>query len=186
MSVNALKIRLGAPVSQTMSFGPPASQAVELGATTGGAELTYNPTVLSIECDQILMAIQAYKTKEEVTYDCAMEQFQMNFVALVWDYNIAAVNTSTGTPNTDTLYFGNYGNVPTAAFDATIAKNTGTGNNLLLHLNKVYSAKSAKIGFYRDKVTSFDKLQLAALADTSQPSGQQAGWIRDQYTSGID
>lgn len=183
MAVNQLKIRLGAPTTQWLTF---SSGAVELGATTGGAELTYNPTILAIECDQILMAIQAYKTKEEVSYDVAMEQYQINFVAMVWDYNQASVTTVTGTPNTDTLYFGNYGNVPTAVFDATINKNDGTTNTLQLHLNKVYSAKSAKIGFYRDKVTSFDKLSLAALADTTQPVGQQAGWLRDTYTTNVD
>lgn len=179
MAVNALKIRLGAPVSQTMTFS--GSPGIELGATTGGAELTYNPTILAIECDQALMAIASFKTKEEVAYDVAMEQYQINFVALVWAYNINSVVTAVGTPNTDTLYFGNYGNVPFATFDATINKNDGTTNRLLLHLNKVYSAKSAKIGFYRDKVTTFDKLELAALADLTQNSGSQAGWLREEY-----
>lgn len=181
MSINALKIRLGAPITQTMTFSGAQGGAQELGATTGGAELTYNPTILAVECDQALMAIASFKTKEEVTYDVAMEQYQISYVALVWAYNINSVITATGTPNTDTMYFGNYGNVPFALFDAVINKNDGTTNRLLLHLNKVYSAKSAKIGFYRDKVTTFDKLELAALADLTKPDGMQAGWIREEY-----
>jgi hypothetical protein len=178
MAPNIQKIRLGAPDSQTLTIG---AAATELGATSGGAELDYNPTILAIEIDQALMPVASYKTKEELTYATVMNQFQLSLVALAWSYATASVATISGTPSTDTLYFGNYGNVPFGVFDATILKQDGTGNHIRLHLNKVYSSKTIKLGFHRDKATTLDKITLQALADLTQPLGQQGGWLREEY-----
>lgn len=183
MAVNTQKIRLGAPTSQILTIG---GTATELGATTGGATLTYDPTVLECDIDQALMPVASYKTKETVTYEVALEQYQISLVALAWSYATSSVTTTTGTPNYDTLYFGNYGNVPFGTFDAQINKNDGTGNMLYLHLNKVYSSKSTKVNFQRDKFTTISTLTLQAMADLTQPAGQQAGWIRDGYTPNVD
>lgn len=178
MAVQAQKIRLGAASSQTITIG---AVGTELGATQGGAELNYNPSILEISIDQALMAIASYKTKEDIDYACTLAEFQLNRLSLAWSYGQNLVVTVSGTPSTDTLYFGNYGNVPFGMLDSVIPKQDGTTNNLLLHLHKVYSSKAIKIHFQRDKNTTLDKLTLSALADVSQPAGQQGGWIREQY-----
>src|ERR1700730_608846 len=91
MAVNALKIRLGACDQMTL-FGN-----IDLGASVGGVELNYSPTVFQVEVDQITMPFAAFKTKEEVTFDVALVQIQMNLVAIAFGY---ASPTTTGITTT--------------------------------------------------------------------------------------
>jgi hypothetical protein len=72
MAVQAAKVRLGAPTAQWLDWG--ASTPVELGASTGGAQLAYNATYTTVECDQAIVPITAYKTKEEVVYSVSVIQ----------------------------------------------------------------------------------------------------------------
>lgn len=159
---------------------------IDLGASVGGAELNYNPTVFAVEIDQSILPVKMFKTKEDVTFSVALAQIQMNLVAAAMSYATAGVTTVTGTPATDTLYFGGTVTVQSGTFDWTSPKNTGTGNKLLGHLNNVVSAKAIKLNFVRDKNTEISKCELTALADLTQPAGQQAGWLRDTYTAGTD
>src|ERR1700730_15898917 len=87
MAVNALKIRLGACDQMTL-FGN-----IDLGASVGGIEINYGPTVFQVEVDQITVPFAAFKTKEEVTFDVALVQIQMNLVAIAFGY---ASSTATG------------------------------------------------------------------------------------------
>lgn len=86
MAVNPLKIRLGACDAMSL-FG-----SVDLGASTGGAELNYTPTVLAVEIDQTIMPFLAYKTKEEVDFDVVLAQAQMNLLAAAYGYLSPTVN----------------------------------------------------------------------------------------------
>ena len=98
---------------------------------------------------------------------------------------VATAYTAAGSapsyPNSDSFFFGNQISVPQATFDFAVPKNDSTTNHLRGHLNKVVSAKSSKIGFFREKATTADKLAMVAIADLTQPVGQQAGWIREEY-----
>jgi hypothetical protein len=38
-----------------------------------------------------------------------------------------------------------------------------------------------KIDFHRDKQAELNKVSLMALADTTQPSGQWAGYLTEEY-----
>lgn len=95
MTVLANKIRLGAADSMIL-FG-----TYDLGASTGGLELNYNPTVLGIEIDQAIMAVAAYATKEEVTCDVVLAQVQMSLVSAAFGYGSATatgvITTASGT-----------------------------------------------------------------------------------------
>jgi hypothetical protein len=75
LATNPLKIRLGA--ADTMIWYAGQANAVDLGASMGGIELTYNPTVFAIEIDQAPMPVQAYRTKEEVELAVVVMQYQM-------------------------------------------------------------------------------------------------------------
>lgn len=292
MAITPAKIRLGAPDFQQLTI---SGVVVDIGSSVGGAEINYNPTVLQIEVDQAIMPVNAYKTKEEITYDVGLAEYQINRVTAAWSYAQSGITTvaagtlgtspaptlsTAGTPgstsysyqvvpfvsagdgvpvtataiatgaatltttnyihlawtavtgavgykiirtasagspssvgligtvyyntltfddtglaatlytpagvapaypNSDTTFFGDNIFVPQAIFDWSVPKNDGTTNKLRGHLYKVISAKATKIGFYRDKATSIEKLSLTAIADVTQPVGQQAGWIREEY-----
>lgn len=178
MALNAAKIRLGAPSSIVFTVG---GTPIDLGATQGGCELTYNPTNFNVEIDQATPAVAAFKTKEELTFTCALTQYQVNLINAAFSYATTNVTTVAGTPSTDTAYIGNNFVVSTGTLDVSIPKSDGTTNVLLIHLNKVYSAKSIKLGFYREKNTALEKVEFFALADLTQAVGQQLGWVREQY-----
>ena len=82
MAVNALKIRLGAPDSMILFSG--FSNQTDLGSSTGGVEINYNPTVLAVEIDQSILPVASYRTKEDLSFDVALAEIQMNRVALAF------------------------------------------------------------------------------------------------------
>lgn len=267
--------------------------SVDLGASLGGAEIDYTPTIFQVEIDQAILPVKAWKTKEEVTFTVALLQVQAatilnafgyassgvvtvvagslatataptvtnqgavgavtysytvvaydsngdgipspvgttatgnaaltatNYNALAWaavagatgykiqrtvggttQGTIANVSSSapltlndTGlvatpytpvaanptTPNTDTMYFGGAAVLAQGAFDFAVPKNDGTNNHIRGHLNQCYSAKAIKINFHRDKATEANKVSLMALADLTQPTGRQAGYLLEEY-----
>ncbi len=89
--------------------------------------------------------------------------------------------TSVATPNQDTLTFGGDLSVPLHTFDYAVPKNDGTVNHWWGHLNSCFSSKAVQIDYKRDKQTDLAKCELQALANTSLPVGQQAGWLREMY-----
>jgi hypothetical protein len=72
MPVQSSKIRLGAPTSMWVDWN--LSSQVELGASTGGAQLAYNATYLPIEIDQTIVPVSAFKTKEEAVFSVSLLQ----------------------------------------------------------------------------------------------------------------
>lgn len=79
----------------------------------------------------------------------------------------------------DQLFFGGRLSVPFHVFDWQVPKNDGTGNKWLGHLNRCFSSKPVTIDYKRDKVTEVAKMELMALADTTQATGRQAGWLAE-------
>lgn len=184
MAVLATKIRLGAPTSMLLTI---AGTQIDLGASIGGAEFTYTPTMLQVEIDQALPPIAVFRTKEEAEFLVALAQFQVSLIMAAFAYPQSNVVTATGTPATDTAYFGNVVAVPTGTLDVVVPHNNpATTNSMQIHLHKVYSAKAIKMAFDRSKVSDLQRVSLMALADMTQPAGQQIGWIRDTYTQGTD
>lgn len=180
MAANALKIRLGACDTMTL-FG-----TIDLGASVGGAELTYSPDTFLVEIDQAIQPVKSFHVKEEITFACALAQYQMNLVAASFSLAASAVTTASGTPNTDTLYFGGQVSMQSGTFDFSVPKNDGTTNKLRGHFNNCVSFKPLKLNYQREKSTELSKVELVALADLTQVQGQQAGWLRDEYTTGTD
>src|ERR1035437_9171557 len=74
MAVNYTKIRLGAPDSMILDAA--LSSFIDLGASSGGAQLAYNATYFPIEIDQTILPATAYKTKEEIMFSVALVQSQ--------------------------------------------------------------------------------------------------------------
>ncbi len=174
MTINAAKIRLGAATS--MLFG-----GQDLGASKGGMTLKYSPKFMDIKCDQVLAPVAVFRTEEECTLDVALYQFQCNLIAIAFaTSSFGDVTTTVATPNVDKLTFGGRVPVTTVTFDSTIPKNDGTTNNLAFHLNKIFSSKETALNFARDKDTEY-KTVMQALADPTQPAGQQLGYITEQY-----
>lgn len=174
MAVTVAKIRMGAATS--MLFG-----GTDLGASKGGMILKYSPKFMDIKCDQVLAPVAAFRSEEECTLDVGLYQFQMSLIAIAFAVSsLGDVTTTVGTPNTDKLTFGGRVPVTTVTFDSTIPKNDGTTNNLAFHLNKIYSSKETALNFARDKETEY-KTVMQALADPTQPAGQQLGYITEQY-----
>jgi hypothetical protein len=81
----------------------------------------------------------------------------------------------------DQLFFGGRLAVPFHTFDWTVPKNDGTGNKWLGHLNRVFSSKTVTLDYKRDKATEVAKVELMALADTTQISGRQAGYLGELW-----
>jgi hypothetical protein len=302
VTVQVAKIRLGAPDSMIL-FG--TSQApVDLGASLGGAELDYTPTIFQVEIDQAIMPVNIFKTKEEVAFTVALTQMQVALVQSAfsyaqsltttagagistpsapvitpvggsgtsYSYTIAAVTSagdsipstagttaagaatltsaaynsiaftaatadgiyayrvirsassgnpsSTGligtmyigvasgqaltfrdtgivataytnsgsnptTPNTDKALYGGGSAAGGAAmqqgpFDWTVPKQDGTLNHIRGHLNNVASYKAIKIDFKREKLTEIAKVSFLAIADLTQPVGQEAGFLIEE------
>ncbi len=293
MTVLANKLRVGAADSMVLF------NTYDLGASTGGLEINYNPTVLQVEVDQAIMPVAAYATKEEVTVDVVLAQLQMSLVSAAfgygsssatgvittasgtmaagvactlstngtpgsasYSYQVAAFNsngdqvpaaattiatgpttlssvnsinvihvgnvtgavgykiirTAGGTtqgligtvwgqqpsgftfidtglaataytvasaapanPNTDQINFGGTVTRPSGSFDAGIPKNDGTLLHWRLHLNKVVSSKAIKLDAKREKLSELSKCSFLALADLTQSTGRQAGYITEEY-----
>jgi hypothetical protein len=155
--------------------------ATDLGSSIGGAELVYTPTNFLIEVDQVIQAVAVFKTKEEFIFSVALAQYQINLINLAFGYATANVTTVTGTPNTDTAYFGGTVQLAKGTFDWTAPKNDGTVNKLAGHFNNVFSYKAGKLNYARDKHTEINKIELYALADLTAAQGSQAGWLRESY-----
>ncbi len=175
MSVNPQKIRLGAATQVLVG-------TVDMGSTKGGQVLTYNFKDMSIRCDQFLAPVTVFKTEEEVMLETTFYEFTMQKLGISIGLlqGNGDVTTTAGSPNTDTLNIGGRVNLGITTLDSTIPKNDGTSNNLILHINKVYSAKSVKFNFARDKDTEY-KVEFMALADPTQPAGMQLAYIKEQY-----
>lgn len=95
MAVNTLKIRLGAADQQTLYAG--TTNALDLGASVGGVELNYNPTIFQVEIDQSPMPVAAFRVKEEVSYDVALVQIQMALFAASIGYGSSSSSGVTTT-----------------------------------------------------------------------------------------
>lgn len=95
MAVLVNKIRLGAPDSMFLG-------AQDLGASMGGTELNYNPTVLQVEIDQSILPVGVFKTKEEISFDVAVLQSQVKLVQTVFGYAQSVQTTAPGTLATAT------------------------------------------------------------------------------------
>lgn len=174
MAVNVAKIHLGAP--SLVQLG-----TQDMGATKGGVILKYTPKEMLIECDQYLAPVAVFRTQEEATIEMAFYETQMVKVNYAFGLNgVNAIVTTSGSPNTDKLNFGGNVQIGTSTMDLTIPKNDGTSNNYLVHLNKVHSYKEISLPFSRDKDTEY-KSVFNALADTTQPVGQQLGYFLEQY-----
>jgi hypothetical protein len=160
---------------------------IDLGASVGGNELTYTPDTFLVEIDQAIMPVKAFHTKEEIVFHTVCVQYQMNLIAAGFSLATSAVTTVAGTPNTDTLYFGGQVAVQSGTFDFTVLKyGGGSGNTLQGHFNYCVSYKPVKLNFARDKNTELNSVDLVALADLTQTVGNQAGFLRDSYTTGVD
>lgn len=294
MAVNTLKIRLGPADQQTLFAG--TQNALDLGASVGGIELNYNPTIFQVEIDQSPLPVAAFRVKEEITYDVALVQIQMNLFAASIGYGSSSssgvITTTTGSlapptggtaavigtgaavtytytwvafcsagdsipgtaittaagpaalsatnyvqitppaavagavgyklvrtvggvaqgliatfyglpptvndtgliatpytaaavapvyPNSDQALFGGVVYIPSGTLDFACPKNDGTANHLRGHLRKVFSSKAIKFDGKRDKQSELSKLSLTCLADTTQPAGQQGGWLLEEY-----
>lgn len=154
---------------------------VDLGGSVGGAELVYTPTNFLVEIDQVIQSVAVFKTKEEFIFSVALVQYQINLINLTFGYATANVTTVTGTPATDTAYFGGTVVLAKGIFDFTVPKNDGTANKLAGHFNNVFSYKAGKLNYNREKNTEIAKIELYALADLTAAQGSQAGWLRESY-----
>jgi hypothetical protein len=65
-------------------------------------------------------------------------------------------------------------------FDWTVPKQDGTTFHIRGHFNNVASYKAIKIDFKREKLTEVAKVSFLALADLTQPVGQQAGFLIEE------
>lgn len=89
--------------------------------------------------------------------------------------------TASAAPNANTAYVGGQFNIPNGTFDWVTPKQDNTSNNWLGHLANVVSAKQVSANYSKEKATEWAKLELVGMADLTQPIGQQAGWIREQF-----
>jgi hypothetical protein len=86
-NANLQKIRFGAPDLMWLF------NTTDLGLTTGGAELDYNPTVFQVEVDQSILPAKGFHTKEEVNFTVGLVQTQATVVAMVMGYPLTAIVT---------------------------------------------------------------------------------------------
>lgn len=84
-------------------------------------------------------------------------------------------------PNSDRANFGGGILTTPGSWDWSVPKQDGTTCRLRGHFNLVWSAKAVKIDYKRDKNTDLVALELQALADLTQPAGQQGGWLTEEY-----
>ncbi len=91
MAVNQQKIRLGAATQ--LIFFSDSPNSIDLGATIGGMEVNYNPTMFAVEIDQCPMEVASYRTKEQVDVAFAIAQYQMDRLAASIAY---AASTGSG------------------------------------------------------------------------------------------
>jgi hypothetical protein len=85
------------------------------------------------------------------------------------------------TPNVDTAYFGGNPLIPQGTLDWSVPKLDGTPLKLRGHFNQCVSFKAIKINFSREKTTELNKVSFLALADLTQPVGQEAGSLKEEY-----
>lgn len=79
----------------------------------------------------------------------------------------------------DQLFFGGRLAVPFHTLDWQVPKNDGTGNKWVGQLRRVFSSKAVTLDYKRDAATQVAKYEFMALADTTQVTGRQAGFLAE-------
>lgn len=92
MATNVQKIRLGAVDAQILDQG--LTTQVDLGATEGGAILTYKPSYHEVEIDQALPLAAVFRTKEELDYETSLVQHQALLYAVSMSQLASLVTTT--------------------------------------------------------------------------------------------
>jgi hypothetical protein len=98
MTVNLTKIRVGAPDLMILDA---STTYVDLGASTGGATLTYNPTYFEPDIDQSNLPVYVARTKEEISFKANIPQ--VSALLLVASFSLPTTNkvtTAAGTLGT--------------------------------------------------------------------------------------
>jgi hypothetical protein len=99
MTVNLTKIRVGAP--DLMIIDAAGSTPVDLGASTGGATLSYAPTYFAPDIDQSTLPVYVARTKEEISFKANIPQ--VSALLLVTAFSLPGTNkvtTAAGTLGT--------------------------------------------------------------------------------------
>ena len=99
MTVNLTKIRVGAP--DLMLLDAMTTTPVDLGASTGGATLTYNPTYYAPDIDQSTLPVYVARTKEEISFKANVPQVSALLLVAAWSLPTSnKVTTASGTMST--------------------------------------------------------------------------------------
>ncbi len=191
MSVNVSNIVVGEAVVKTGNSNVAMTNAdfdslTDVGATSGGVEISWEPDMVDIEIDQYGDAAKVIQSRVKVMVKTTLAEATLNNLALAWSYDRTTggsdiVNNNDGA-NTRTFLFGSQsvypreyalqiaGNAPAASATVTRTRKFNT--------KRAVSFTSSMISMKRAEAAMFE-IQFRILPVT-EDTGYEYGKIVDQ------
>jgi hypothetical protein len=152
------------------------------GFTQDGLEVTYAPDYADIEVDQLLDSAKIFKQSMRVTVNTTLAEAALENLVVAWGQQTAAL-TSTSSDATLGIAAGALGDEPVERALAAVgnAPKTAAGakRERVYYARRVLSVESTAHALRRNEATVFP-VSFRLLPDTTQPSGQEYGKIRDR------
>jgi len=158
----------------------------DVGATTGGVEISWEPDMVDIEIDQYGDAAKVIQSKVKVIVKTTLSEATLNNLALAWSYDNADdgadIKMNTTAANTRTMLFGSQsvypfeyslqvtGNAPGSSASVTKSRKFNT--------KRAVSFTTSMIAMKRSEATTFE-VSFRILPVTGD-TGYEYGKIIDQ------
>jgi len=158
----------------------------DVGATTGGVEISWEPDMVDIEIDQYGDAAKVIQSKVKVIVKTTLSEATLNNLALAWSYdnadNGADIKMNTTAANTRTMLFGSQSVYP---FEYSLqVTGNAPGSNASVTKSRKFNTKRAvsfttsMIAMKRSEATTFE-VSFRILPVTGD-TGYEYGKIIDQ------
>jgi hypothetical protein len=152
------------------------------GFTQDGLEVTNAPDFADIEVDQLLDSAKIFKQAMRVTINTTLAETELENLVIAWGVQTAAV-TSTASDATLGIASGALGDDPVERALCAVGNAPKTVAGLkrerIYYARRVLSVESSAHALRRNEATVFP-VSFRLLPDTTQPTGQEYGKIRDR------
>lgn len=167
MAVEPLNIIIGAGTMYLAATGTADASMVDaandVGGTSGGVELAYEPEYKDIEVDQEFAIIDKKKIREKATVKTQMSEATLNNILLAWGLPAARLNGGT-------LSFGESSVSSATARQMYIVGKGPNGQDRTVKLWRVVAQGNASVAFKKDDITMLN-VEFAVLSSATKAGG---------------
>ncbi|MFA5731864.1 MAG: Ig-like domain-containing protein [Acidithiobacillus sp.] len=160
----------------------PDTSPIDLGFCSDGLTLTYNAALEPIEIDQILAPVGYFVPGEECKVETVLSELSAEKFAYAIGKaaaDVADVEATADVKGTSTIKFGGNTVLTDYVLEYSAPKRDNRDLYLRVRLLKINISPEIETAFTKDGKSGI-KLVAMAVADTTQPAGEQLGWFREE------